>query len=66
MDGFRVKLKSKDGLQTGEKNTSKRFKDDQAKRILEEREVAVATEVKGKSTEPSRKKIKGRGREIPW
>ena len=42
-------------------NTSKRFKDDQAKRILEEIEVAVATEVKGKSTEPSRKK-----NHVPW
>ena len=28
------------------KNTSKRFKDDQAKRLLEEMEVTVATEVK--------------------
>ena len=48
------------------KKTSKRFKDGQAQIILEEIEVAVATEVKGKSTEPSRKKTKGRGREIPW
>ena len=43
------------------KNTSKRFQDDQAKNILEEIEVAVSTEVKRKSTQPSRKKIKGRG-----
>ena len=38
------------------KKTSKRFKDDQAKNILEEIEVDVATD-----TGPSRKKIKGRG-----
>ena len=48
------------------KNTSKRFKDDQAERIWEEIEVAVATEFKGKSTQPCRKKIMGRGREIQW
>ena len=52
MDGFRVKLKLQDGLHIDEKSTSKRFKDDQAKRILEELEVGVATEVKGKSTKP--------------
>ena len=66
MDGFLVKSKSKDGLQKGEKTHPRDSKNGQAKIILEEIEVAVATEFKGKSTEASRKKIKGRGREIPW